>query len=159
MIRLKKTRINIIVGLTSMALLAGFAGYTTHHDATKNRLTQNSAPIAMISQEEQPILPKTELVVVKAEQQPPRTSVSSAVPVSPAAPVVETKPPVTVSPPAAPNPATTTQTAVTQPTAPQPAAIQQPLSASPAAPKVVAMADTTETPAPTKKKTTKPRAS
>ena len=143
MIRLKKTRTNIIVGLTSMALFAGFAGYTTHYDLTKNRLTQNSAPIAMISQEEQPILPKTELVVVKAEQQPPRTSVSSAVPVSPAAPVVETMPPVTVSPAAAP----------------QPAAIQPPLTASPAAPNVIAMADTTETPAPAKKKTTKTRAS
>ena len=102
MINLKK-RTNIIVGLTSMALFAGFAGYTTHYDLTKNRLTLNSAPIAMTSQEVHPILPKAEPVVAKAEQQPPLTSVTS--------------------------------------------------------PNVVAMADTAETPAPTKKKTTKTRAS
>lgn len=98
-----KKRTNIIVGLTSMALFAGFAGYTTHYDLTKNRLTLNSAPIAMTSQEVHPILPKAEPVVAKAEQQPPLTSVTS--------------------------------------------------------PNVVAMADTAETPAPTKKKTTKTRAS
>lgn len=136
MITLKKTSTHIIVGLTSMAFFAGFAGYTNHYDLSKKLPTVNSAPAEINRQEVQPVLSKAEAVVAKAEQQLPLISAKSAVPTAP----------VTVSPPA---PAPQAQVA----------AQQAPPPASPPAPVVVAKADTTDVPAPTKKKTTKTRAS
>ncbi len=132
MIPLKKTSTNIIVSLTSMAFFAGFVGYTNHYDLSKNIPTVNSAPTAISSQEVQPILPKAESVAAKV--QVPLASAKAAVSTSP----------VTVSPP-------TPQAQVAAQPAP-------PLS-SPPAPIVVAKADTTQAPAPSKTKTTKTRAS
>ena len=147
MIPLKKTSTNIIVGLTSMAFFVGFAGYTNHYDLTKKLPTVNSAPAEITRQEVQSILSKAEPVVAKAGQRLPLTSAKSPALTAP----VTVSPPVAPEPAAAPPPTPAPQVQV----APQ----QAPTPASPPGPIVVAKADTTQAPAPSKAKTTKTRAS
>ena len=146
MIPLKKTSTNIIAALTSMALFAGFAGYTNHYDLSKNLPIVNSAPAEINRQEVQPVISKAESVIAKAEQQLPIISAKSAAPTASVAPAAAVVSPVTI-----PEPAVAPQTSS--------AASPQTPTAVTQAPIVVAKADTTDVPAPSKKKTTKTRAS